>query len=308
MKADVENFTTTLGIKIRKFVSPVVCAVMKKVMERNSKIHVINYPELEKGQAYIFASTHSFPDDVTSSIVSIDRPLYFLTNSKDQVEHNPDMYAAWLNGFIFVNTRDAKSKKEAIPKMQKVLENGTSILIYPEASWNVTENKVVNRLFPGTAILAQRTGAEVVPLGSYQNPENRNIYLNFGKPIDLSSQSVEEGTLMLRDELATLRYELIEKYAPKLKREELPKDARAAWVDHQRKTVLQFKWIEPDWEDEYLTYKDPNITYEEDAFAFVDQLDPLKHPDRSLINLKLDRAKEGDYDIVKVLKKTWKNG
>ncbi len=305
--ASIENFTSKLGIKIRKFINPVVCGIMRMATEKNSKIHVTNYPTLKKGEPYIFASTHSFPDDLVSAVVTIDRHAYFLTNSKDQVKHNPDMYAGWLNGFIFVDTKDKKSKKESLPKMQMILENGSSILIYPEASWNVTENKVVNRLFPGTVILAKRSAKEIVPLGSYQDPQTKEIYLNFGKPFDVSEYSVEEGTAVLRDNLATLRYELLEKYAPRINRHELSDNPRQDWVNYQRDKVLQFNWTTPDWEDEYLTYKDPNIIYEEDAWAFVDNLNPLEH-DRGLLKIKRNRQEEDNYNVVKVLNKTWKNG
>lgn len=250
------------------------------------------------------------------------------------------MYAAWVNGFIFVNTRDKKSTSASLPKMQRVLDNNSSILIYPEASWNISENKIVNKLFPGTAILAHRANKKVVPLGSFHEHGSKDIYLNFGKPMDFTDLSVEDATLKLRDELSALRFELIENYSTPclrhqkdidpskpLRRNALSDTPRQDWVDLQVQIVEQFKWFEPDWEDEYLTYKDKSITEEADVWNFVRSLDYNERDEKieKLIasknyleaqrtyettqffrNINEQFQAEDDLNVVKVLQKRYK--
>lgn len=307
MEADLEKFTSNTGIRIRKLIGPAIRGLMKLVVQMDNKIYVHGYPKLEKGRPYIFASTHSFPDDITSALVSMDRHAYFLTNSKDALLYNKQMYAAWLNGFIFVDTRNKASRKASLSKMLRILNSNTSILIYPEGSWNVTENKTVKRLFPGTCIMAQKSGCSIVPVGSYLANHSKSIHMHFGEPLDLAKLSVEEGTLLLRDSLATLRYGLIEQHGPVTTRETLPRDARFHWLLERKREVLAMPWKNPDWEDEYLSFFPRELAHPEEAWAFLEDLDITKPQTAFLTNQKRAWWVEKRYDLVEHLNQNWQS-
>ena len=68
-----------------------------------------------------------------------------LVDTLDQVENNPAMYATWLNGMVFVDKTDPQYRKNAVEKMARVLENGYSVIVYPEGVWNNIENLLVQR-------------------------------------------------------------------------------------------------------------------------------------------------------------------
>ena len=136
LDADDNSLTSDIGLKIRKIIAKPLKEVLK--IATPEKIHVIKYPELKKNTPYIFVSNHGFSNDIISALSTIDRSVYLLMGSTNQVEYNKLVYAAWLNGFIYVNRLDPKSRADSIPKMKRVLDSGTSILIFPEGGHNNT--------------------------------------------------------------------------------------------------------------------------------------------------------------------------
>lgn len=304
--ATVDNFTSDLGIVLRRGISPIVRKAGKKLIESDKRnpreIHVENYPNLHPTEPYVFASTHSFPDDITTALCTIDRNAYLLTNSVDQLNYNKDMYLLWLNGMIFVDTRDKESRKSSIPKSIRVLNAGTSLLIYPEGSWNVSENQVVKGVFSGPVIIAQESGRKLVPVGSFHEPDSKNIYINYGEPVDLSGYSVDEGRIIVRELLAGLRYELLEKYGSHVKRDDLPKNPRKVWLEEKRKEVFQLEWMNPDWEDEFRTYKDRSIITPEEVWGNI-KLTPANA--KYIAKIQSELRQEEEFDLVKQLTKSW---
>ena len=92
-----------------------------------------------------------------------------------------------LNGVICLETRDEEDRHIAKETAVQLLLHGGNLLIYPEGAWNISENLPVAGLFSGTAEMAIRTGAEIVPVAveSY----GKHMYAAVGKNID----SVELG-------------------------------------------------------------------------------------------------------------------
>ena len=96
--ADINNFTSDLGIKIRRMINKPLRVLLR--LGTGKKIVVESYPSLEKGKPYIFASTHSNVEEVPALLGIIDRSAYSLMGTTEQLEYNPAMYVNWLTGFI----------------------------------------------------------------------------------------------------------------------------------------------------------------------------------------------------------------
>jgi len=178
-----ESFATPFGFKLRRIVKPILKPLLRIASGR--RIHVEKFPVLEKNIPYIFASTHGFVDDAITNYICVDRSAYMLVGTPDQVEHNPLMYAAWICGMVFVDKTNSENRKDSIEKMVRVLENNTSVIIYPEGSFNNTENLLVQPLFASPWILAQRTGCKVVPVAMYQEYKKKDVWYRAGEPLDL---------------------------------------------------------------------------------------------------------------------------
>lgn len=252
--ATVDNFTTDTGITIRKMFNRPLRKVFKLAAKRN--IHVEAYPILEKDKPYIFTSTHSYDEDIISGLAAIDRHAYVLIGTTDQLEYNPQMYAAWLNGMIYVDRLDSYSRKDALEKMKRILKSGTSVLIFPEGGWNNTENLMCQKLFSSPYLLSQETGIPVVPIANFNEHNSKDIYINVGEPINVENMNKKEYLQKLRDKLSELMYIEMEKHTSYVKRSELGIDCRTDFMEERRKEYMRVKWTMDVWDEELTVYSD----------------------------------------------------
>ena len=253
-KSDVDQFTTETGIKVRRIINPLLRKILKLATKR--EIILESYPDLKKDTPYIFASSHSFDEDIISALSTIDRNAYALIGTTNQIEQNPQLYAAWLNGMIYVDRLDAKSRKESVKKMERIINSGSSVLIFPEGGWNNTENLLIQPLFSGPYLLAQSTGAQVVPIASFNESGSNKIHIKFGEPLNLASKDKKEALIELRDSLATMMFEHIEKYSTHLTRKELSENCRLDFMQERKNEYMRVKWTRDTWDEEITYYLD----------------------------------------------------
>lgn len=303
LDADIDNFTTDKGIEMRKKISKPLKKILK--IATPEKIVVDNYPKLNPNEPYIFVSTHGFSNDIIACLASIDRSAYLLMGSTDQIEYNRLMYAAWLNGFIYVNRTEKKSRNEAIPKMERILKKGSSVLIFPEGGHNNTENNLVNKLFASPFILAARTKCKVVPIAPFYEFGSDKIYMNFGNPIDLSQfDDKKEALLYLRDIFATMVYENIEKYATPYVRE-VGKDIHLEFMEQRRQEYLKNSWTRDVWEEELTRYLDESERESASVMESVDKIKVDKNNASIMGPILLKRQRQKDYDFKDYMHKNW---
>ena len=274
-KATVKTFTTNNGLKIRKYINK----PLRYILEKSTKCKIVleTYPKLEDGEAYIFASTHYHCEDIISNLAILDRNAYALMGTTDQIEHNPLMYGAWLNGFIYVDRWNSESRKSSIPKMERVLTAGNSVLIWPEGSLNNTENLLIQKLFAGPYYLAKNTGKKVVPISNYLQPETNTIYIRVGAPLDLSKYNKEKALDILRDSMATMMFDQIKYHSIPIERNKITGDHHMSHLEERRLEYLKNNWTSIDkLIDELVVYKDKNITTYEDILRSLENIEVTK--------------------------------
>lgn len=98
LDADVNSFTSDIGLKIRKIIAKPLKVLLK--IATPEKIHVIKYPQLKKNTPYIFVSNHGFSNDIISALATIDRSVYLLMGSTNQVEYNKLVWGTY--GTVYV--------------------------------------------------------------------------------------------------------------------------------------------------------------------------------------------------------------
>lgn len=69
--------------------------------------------------------------------------------------------------------------------MERILNSGSSVFLFPEGGWNNTENLLVLPPFAGSRLLSQRTKIPVVPISAFCEQGNNIVFLNYGEPLDL---------------------------------------------------------------------------------------------------------------------------
>jgi len=303
LDADVETFTTDKGIERRKKIAPVLKKVLK--IATPEKIIIDRYPDLNPDEPYIFVSTHGFSNDIIACLASIDRSAYLLMGTTNQIEYNRLMYAAWLNGFIYVDRTNEKSRKEAIPKMERVLKNGSSVLIFPEGGHNNTENNLVNKLFSSPYVLAEKTGCKVVPIAPFYEFGSDKIYMNFGDPIDLAKyDDKKEAISDLRDILATMVYENIEKHSTPYVRPE-GKDIHIEFMEQRRQEYLKNSWTRDVWEEELTRYLDASERESVSVMESMDNINVNKENASIMGPILVKRQEQKRYDFKRYMHENW---
>ena len=250
-------------------------------------------------------STHNFVEDSIANLSVIDRNAYLLFGTTDQLKVNKEMYAAWANGFIYVDRQNNVSRKEALLKMKRVLDSGTSVLIFAEGGFNNSENLLCLKLFASPYILSKQTGIKVVPIAPFYEPGTNDIYINAGEPLDLTRfDDKKEALTLLRDNLATLLYENIFKYASRIKRQELGDDPRLDYMESRRKEYLKTNWTKDVWDEELTQYLDD---YDKEILAINNDLSKLNLNINNSYLAKdvLKRVKEKKYDFKKYMHENW---
>ena len=304
-KSSPETFTTPFGIWFRRKLHPILRPLLR--LASGCRIHVEGYPKLEKGVPYIFASTHSFVDDIITNYAVVDRSAYTLIGTPDQVEHNPAMYAAWLCGMVFLDKISPQSRADSVEKMVRVLQGGSSVILYPEGAWNNTENLLMQPLFAGPWLLAKRTGCKVVPIAMYHTYKGKDIYFRAGDPMDLAKMEKRAALDTLRNAMATMTYELMEAHAPVLKRAELSPEPRLDYIDERMREYLCTKWTRDDWAMEVTIYRDKMLPPTPEAVrASFDNVKITPQNAAILAPILARREEDKKYDLVKYMKENWK--
>ena len=298
-----DNFATVHGLKIRKVINKPLRFVLEKATK--GKITVESYPNLKKGEPYIFASSHYHPEDIISNLATLDRNAYALIGTTDQLEHNPQMYAAWLNGIVYVYRLNRESMAESLKKMIWLLEHGTSVLLYPEGGWNNTENLPLQDIFPGAYKLSKATGIEVVPVSNFLEPTSNHIYINYGTPLNLSVYDKDTGRKFLRDTMRAMMFEQILNHAALLKRGELVGDLHLQFMEERRKMYLQNNWTRDVWDEEVTVYKDKNIITPEQVREELDRVVITPQNAHIMAPILVRRREDEMYNFKKYMKENW---
>lgn len=302
--ADVNNFTSDSGIKIRRKMNWVWRKFL--ALATNRRVHIEQYPMLKQDEVYIFAANHSFDEDAISILQSIDRNAYMLQGTTHQMEHNPMFYAMWINGMIYVDRRDDKSRKAAIDKMKRILTSGSSVVLFPEGGYNNTQNQLIMPLFSSPYILNKELGVKVVPIISFNDIASDEIFLRVGNPIDLSAYDKQEALIILRDIMATMLYKIIEEHTVLSKRKDLGVDPKKDYLEVRKNIYACQKWYEDVWDEELTYYSGHNVITPKHAREYVDNVRITNKNAYILADTLLKRAEDLEYDLAKYLRENLK--
>lgn len=220
------------GMKIRKLIHPLTLGLLKMAaLLSHQSITVIADHRIPTDRPVIFASTHSGWDDPAVVFLAIHDQAYLLWGDPKYSYKTIDGFFMDLNGSIICHTDSKSDRYIGKETCIQCLNQGGNLLIFPEGAWNVTSNLPVMPLFDGTAEMAIRSGAEIVPI-AFEKYGNA-FYVNIGKNISPQEFKLEQKsklTNILRDALATLKWEIWS---------QMPQESRYLIPDGYRKQYLQ---------------------------------------------------------------------
>lgn len=135
-----------VGLKIKHF----VC---------RQKIVIVGDKRQRAEHPVIYAATHIGWDDIEMALTAIKEHAYLLFGDARNFYRNMGGFFISVNGVIYFDTNQKADRHIAKESCVRWLLGGGNLLIFPEGAWNITENQVVMKLFPGTVEMAIRGGS-----------------------------------------------------------------------------------------------------------------------------------------------------
>lgn len=234
------------GLRMRKLISPLVRQVAYK-LSGTKLIRVCDTP-LPKGPK-IFALTHTYSyEDAACGLKAVDEQAYLMTNARRELLYTSDGYALWATGTILIDRLDKENRAAAVDKAVRVLNMGGNVLIFPEGVWNMSQALLVLKLYSGVARMAKGAHVPVIPIATMMYGEQ--FFVNRGEAINLYEYTQEDGLLLLRDTLASLKWEIMELYGHTTREALLEGMKPSAWWDKHISDYIarqEIYDIEEDW-------------------------------------------------------------
>ena len=192
------------GIQRRRRFRPVIRAILG--VARGCRIRYLKRATLDD-RPYIFAVNHSNGYDIPIMSRVIGKSFFVLAS--DEPKGDIPGLGLWINGVIWSNRLSRGDRERAKHLCMDCLGYRENLLIFPEGTWNLTEAKPMLPMSWGVIEMAQATGSAIVPVALEY--EKHTCTVNMGDPFFPGDTDKADACGKLRDELATLRWELWER-------------------------------------------------------------------------------------------------
>ena len=164
-KEIIDNNLPLPGIKTQKAYYALTGILLRAItLFGGEHISYLNEKKIiaPKGRPIIFANTHKFKPDVEKIAISIKLPSAIIAS--DFVNSYKTIGGWYFNTrpVVFIDPYSKEDKSYSYKMMVRYLKEGYNFMIYPEAVWNLSENKIVLDIFFGTVKAALESNAIIV--------------------------------------------------------------------------------------------------------------------------------------------------
>lgn len=277
-KYEYKNGKELTGIELRKKIHFLISFILitDQILSNEKIIIVDDKRKINSNIPKIFACTHIGGNDIQRTFQVIEEPAYLMLGDPGILYKKLIYQALKINGVIPLETGDREDRKIAYNRSVELLNKGGNLLIFPEGAWNVSPNLLVMKIFAGAVRLAKETGAEIVPIAVEQY--GKDFYFNIGENYTIPKDTpITESVLVndLRDKLCTLKWDLLENQTH-IKRDEISDD----YLEQFQNEIIErcnygYGFSLEDALRE--SFHDKNIVTEEEAFAFLENLEINKN-------------------------------
>lgn len=275
-KSKIANMT----MESRKKIYPILRKILK-IMNKmnNNSIKLISDKREISSKPKIYACTHIGKCDIEMISEVIGEHTYILSGDFENLHSTTDGLFLEVNGIIYLNEKNKSDRKKSRTTMEEILKKGGNILYFPEGTWNLTYSTPVMELFPGIVDVAINSNADIIPIGieQYKKKSKGNTFIaNIGRNINVkyleqNGISKQEIKVLLRDEMATLKWEIYESI-PITSKDEIPNDYYEQFISEKLEEWSGFTYEEV----QEKRYINKEITSPDEAFAHLDNLIPSK--------------------------------
>ena len=255
-----EWFSGSFVNRLKNFFHPVLIKALS--LSRSFSLQVYGAVPSE---LCIFTASHQSMYDIPTAAEAIKRHVFVLLSDEDKKTISGVPFR--MNGVIWICRKDKLDRKLSYQEMVACLQAGKSILMFPEATWNLTPDLLMLPLNWGAVRLSKQTGVPICPC--FMLFSDKTCFVQFGKPFYPQSDDAAE-TMELRDRMATLCWELMERQLQK-KRTDLPDDSQkrlllknCGWYPRARKDPQGFA----EYESQFV-FRSKGIAEHGDVFSHL---------------------------------------
>jgi len=118
----------------------------------------------------------------------------------------------YFYGSLFLDRENKEDMAIAQKAMEEYLRKDKIMIVFPEGTWNMSDELLMLPMKWGIVKSAQRTNAQIIPTVLHYDDQNMNCHVSFGEPIVFNEQTdAKEAIDNLRDTMATMRFQYMEK-------------------------------------------------------------------------------------------------
>lgn len=180
------------GSNIRKKIRPYFVTILKLGNKLKLVVEKNEFKKIER--PIIYVASHGFKDDVLNTLLTLKDDAYVVFGNIDLFYNTFDGLCLWIYGTQLVNRYDKDSKHAMKNKMDRIIEYGNNIIIFSEATWNLSPNKLMEKLHWGFYDTAIKNNALIVPIVTTK--VGKKCYSRVLNSIDLKEINLEEINLI----------------------------------------------------------------------------------------------------------------
>lgn len=237
-----------------------------------NRIRILRDKRKKTSRPIIFCPTHIGGVDIEMSFLAVQTPCWIVLGNPREVYKSLDGMMMELNGWIPLDVHEKPDRIAAKAQMNALLEAGGNLLLFPEGTQNISPNALVGYLYAGAVELAITCNAEIVPIAIAR--DGNDYYFIIGENIRYERCAYEDRfrlTQELRDQMATLKWEIIEQLPP-LRRSVITPSSYNEFVRQAITMGTEYSLTPEDVKSE--RYHPKGITEPEDAFAHLKDIIP----------------------------------
>lgn len=203
-------------------------------------------------------------------------------------------------------TEERTKRGDVVPMCKRVLDHGSSVLIYAEACLNNIENSYCQNLYRSPYFLAKQTNCKVVPASMFRPIGSKNVYVRVGDPIDMAKYNTsEEGLQVLKEAMGSLFGNLIYDHGGSVKRSELGDNPKLDFMRQRRDEYFKTKWTRDAFDEEMARFLTSSERGYEEARSDIAHLE-LNTNNAFLAKMVMAAKKEESYDFTQFMHDEWK--
>lgn len=239
-------------INVKKFLRPLLrFALHTQRLINKQKVEFINKNVSKTDKKIVFVVSHIGKWDFEIVNEQVKQHFHIIASDYMNLHKTFGEFFMRANGVIFVDIDDKKDKQNSQIMMDKVLKQNDNMMIFPEGTWNLSENNIINDIHFGAVELALQNDAVIIPIALEQY--DKRFVINFGKNYDpnmikerytsldysdLTDENLKyeiklNANQVLRDKLATLKYEIWEKEGI-TRRKDIPYDYWKRFIEERK--------------------------------------------------------------------------